>query len=115
MGVVVVIGKELFRCADIGKMNPHAGKARLEAVGDKRIGDVFAVPRKEKIHSVNSRSGQMRCVADGGGRQDAAANQFGGESLDLLVEVQKLKPREQFETFGCLGGFALAGFVEDEL
>ncbi len=96
-------------------MNPHAGKTRLEAVGDKRIGDVPAVPSQEKIHSVNSRSSQMRCVANSGGRQDAAAHQFGGESLDLLVEVQKLKPCEQFETFGCLGGFALAGFVEDEL
>ena len=30
--VVVVIGKELLWCADNGKMNPHLGKATLEAV-----------------------------------------------------------------------------------
>ncbi len=74
MGVVVFIGNELLRCTDNGKMNPHFGKARVEAVSDKRIGDVLAVPGQEKIHAVNSRNGQMKCVAARDGRQDAAAN-----------------------------------------
>lgn len=86
LGVVVVIGEELCRCADNGKMNSHSGKARVEAVSEKGIGNVFAIPSQEKIHAVNSRSG---CVADGGGGQDAAANQFGGEDLNLLVEVEE--------------------------
>lgn len=115
MGVVVVIGNELLWCADNGKMNAHAGKASLEPVGDIRIGDVLAVPSQQEVHFVNSRSGQMRGVADSGRRQDTAANQFAGESLHLLVEVQKFEPRQRLEPFGCLAGFALASLVENKL
>jgi hypothetical protein len=112
---VVVIGDKLLGCADNRKIDPHPGKARLEAVNKKGVGDVFVVPGQEKIHAMNSRCRQMRGIADRGGGQDAAANQSGGESLDLLVEVEKLNTRKQFEVFGGLGGFAFARFVEDEL
>ena len=115
MGVVVVIGKELFRCADIGKMNPHAGKARLKAIGDKRIGDVFAVPSQEEVHAVDPGCGQMKRVAGGHGRDDTAANQVGGKRLNLLGNVQKLQPGEEFKAFGCFGRFAFASLVEHEL
>ena len=69
-------------------MNPHHGKARLKAVGDEGIGNVLAIPRQKKVHAVNSRRSQMRGVTDRDRREDAAAHQFGGESLDLFVEVQ---------------------------
>ena len=115
MGIVVVIGNELFGCADDGKMNPHAGKARLKAVGEKRVGDVFAVPSQEEIHSVNSRSREMRGVASRERRKNPALDQFGGESLDLLVEFEQVQPGEQLKSFGGLGGLALGGLLQYKL
>ena len=57
----------------------------------------------------------MRCIAKGSYGKNATANQFRGECINPLIKVQKLDPREYLQTFGCLRGFALAGFVEHEL
>ena len=96
-------------------MDSRPGKARLETVGDKRIGDVLAVPGQKKVHAVDSGCGQMKRVAGGNGWDDAAANQFGGESLNLLGDVQQFQFGDELKAFGCFGRFALAGFIEDEL
>ena len=114
-GVVVVIGNELFGCADSGKMDSRLGKARLETVGNKRIGDVLAVPGQEKVHAVDSGCGQMKRVAGGDGWDDAATNQFGGESLNPLGDVQKFQSGKELKAFGCFGRLSFTGFVEHEL
>ena len=43
------------------------------------------------------------------------AIQFGRERLDLLVQIEKPDPRQQFEAFGCHGPFAFTRLIEDEL
>ena len=96
-------------------MDSRPGKARLESVGDKRIGDVLAVPGQEKVHAVDSGCGQMKRVASGNGWDNVATNQFGGESLNLFGNVQKFQFGKELEAFGCFGSLAFAGFVEHEL
>ena len=92
LGVVVVIGIELLRRADNRKMNSHGGKARLEAVGNKRIGNVFAVPSQEESHAVNARSSEMKGVAPRQNGENIPFDQFGGKCRDLLVKVENCQP-----------------------
>ncbi|HTG44920.1 MAG TPA: hypothetical protein VK633_10350 [Verrucomicrobiae bacterium] len=87
----------------------------MEAVADKRIGDVLAVPCQKEIHTVNSSGGQMKCIASCGERQNAAFNQLAGESFDFLVEVEKREPGKQSEAFQTLRSLALGDFVQHEL
>ena len=114
-GVVVLIGKKLFGCADGGKMDAHLGKARVEPVGDEGIGDVFAIPCQKKIHPVNTRGGKMRCVANGELRQNAVNDQLGGESVHFLVQVEQRHVGQKLQAFRCLGGIADTGLVEYQL
>ena len=88
-GIVGVIGEELFGRADNRKMNPDLGKASVQSIGDERVGDVFAVPRQEEVHPVDSGCGNVEGVATGHTGQDAAGNQASGEGLNWLGEVEE--------------------------
>ena len=114
-GVVVLIGKKLFGCADGGKMDAHLGKARVQPVGNEGIGDVLAVPSQKKIHPVNACCGKVRCVANGDLRQNAVNDQLGGESVHFLVQVEQRDVGQKLKAFGCFGRLAFTGFVEHEL
>ena len=114
-GIAGVIGKELFGRADNRKMNPSLGKASVQSVGDERVGDVFAIPRQEEVHPVDSGCGDVEGVTTGHTGQNPAGNQTSGESLDWLVEVEERNVGEELKAFRCLGGLTIRGLVEHEL
>ena len=115
MSVVVIFGEELFRCADDGKVDPKFGKARLQTIGNERIGNVSAVPSEQEIHAMNTGSREVKGVTTGHGGKDSPRDQFGGESCHLFGEVKDNKSSEQLQSLGRLGGFTLRRLVQHEL
>ena len=106
---------KLFGCAELPEDEPGFRKASVEAFRQERVGDVFAIPGQEEVHAVNPGGSQVKGIASGYGREDAASDQVRGESGDLLIEIEQRQTSEKLHAFRRFGRFPFGGFIEDEL